>query len=200
MKKFIIISILVVAGLLFILITLPSKKPSTNGFSSLTISTPFTFKSAKAEQLSIEAFDLKEAKKYDEAIHLYREAIKIEPDNPKLFFDLSDCYALLDKLEEAISLLDTAITLDGSYAPFYNNRGLYHNNLYEEKKSIVDFKKAIELDPNNYVYYSNMALSYYYDKDFLNACEAFEISKGLDLSASDINSSEGLKELNVICK
>ena len=200
MKKYISISILVLVGLIFIIITSPSRRTSTQGFSHISVSTPFTFKSDEAEQLSIKAFDLKKANKYDKAIQLYREAIKIEPDNPKLYFDLSDCYCRINNLEKAISILDTAITLDSSYAPFYNNRGLYYNNLYEDKKSIVDFKKAIKLDPSNYVYYSNMALLYYYDGDFLNACQSFNSSKRLGLSYSDINSSEGLKELNKICK
>ena len=160
----------------------------------------FTFNTDKAEKLSMKAFDLKKTKDYDKAIQLYREAIQIEPDNPKLFFDLSDCYSKLNRLEQAISLLDTAIILDSSYAPFYKNRGLYYGNLNNSQKARIDFKKAIELDSSNFVIYANIALSYYYDKDSISACEAFRTSKSLGLTISSLNSNIGLRELNIICK
>src|SRR5687767_5501208 len=54
---------------------------------------PYKFKSAEAEQLSIEAFALKDEEKFSEAVGLYKKAIAIEPDNPKLYFDMAECYA-----------------------------------------------------------------------------------------------------------
>lgn len=203
MKIYIIASLLVLMGLIFIITTNSLRSNSNQGFKDgfcIPISTPFTFKTDEAEQLSIKAFNLKESNEYDEAIQLYLYAIKVEPDNPQLFFDLSYCYSRMNKLEQAIKLLDTAITLDSSFAPFYNNRGLFYGNLGNNQQAICDFKKAIQLDSSNYIIYANFALSYLHEKDSLNACEAFRNSKRLGLTVSSLNSSSGLSELNMICK
>jgi tetratricopeptide (TPR) repeat protein len=61
--------------------------------SEVSISLPYKFTTEKAEQLSIDAFELKKVKKYDEAIFLCQKALTIEQTNPKLLFDISDCYS-----------------------------------------------------------------------------------------------------------
>ena len=137
MKKYLAISILILTVLVFNIITNTSKENLKSGFpddSYVTVSEPFTFQTEKAELLSVKAFDLKKRRNYYEAILLYREALEIEPDNPKLFFDLADCYSNINSLEYAVLLLDTAIILENSYAPFYNNRGLYYYNLIITKR------------------------------------------------------------------
>ncbi|MBK8141822.1 MAG: tetratricopeptide repeat protein [Chitinophagaceae bacterium] len=165
MKLFISILIVAFAGIIFVIITNSPRKHSKTGFPGQPIPTPFNFKTDKAEMLSIKAFKLNKQKEYDRAILLYREAIEIEPDNPKLFFDLSDCYFEINNLEQAILILDTAILLDSNYAPFYNNRGLYYCNLNKNKKGMIDLKKALQLDSSSYTIYLNLALAYYFDNN-----------------------------------
>jgi tetratricopeptide (TPR) repeat protein len=199
MKIFIPILILCIVALIFIFNTKSSNKHSRSGFSEITISEPFTFKTEKAEKLSIKAFELRKEKKYDKAIELYRKAIKIEPDNPKLFSDLSLCYSSMRNLDIAISILDSAISLDSEYAPFYSNRGLYYYNLHKIKEGISDLKKAIQLDSNNCIAYSNLALAYYSENKVAEACEAFKISKRLGLNSSKINYEKNFILIEMAC-
>lgn len=134
----------------------PSKSLDT--VASIPISLPYSFKTEEAEQLSIKAFDLRNGGQLDDAIRLCQEAINIEHDNPMLFFDISECYARSNRLNDAILAIDTAITLDSLYAPFYNNRGLYSYKVYNDQGAINDYKKAIELDSMSYIYHANLSL------------------------------------------
>ena len=150
---------------------------------SVPVNPPYGFDLKETELLSVRAFDLKRSKQYYESIVIYRQALKIEPHNPKLLFDMSECYAQINELESAISILDTAIILDSSYAPFYNNRGLMYYKLKENNKAIKDYQKAIQLDSIQWTFYANIALAYYYESDIEKACDALKRAKqlGLDL-------------------
>jgi len=150
--------------------------------------------------LSVKAFDLRKSEKYDKAIDLYRQAIKIEPDNPRLFFDLSDCYSRINQLEQAIVTLDTAILLDNSYAGFYNNRGLNYYKLDNDQNAISAFRWAIQLDSNNWLFYANMALAYYSGKDQEDACNALRTAKRLGLDLTNNVDQDELTELIKLCE
>lgn len=202
MKKRIKICPIVVVGLIFICLinTFCSRSKKNNSISWIPTNLPHQFKTAKGEQLSIEAFALKKAGKYDKAISLYRQAIIIESDNPRPFFDLAECLFQQDKLKEAIQAIDTAIILDTSYAGFYNNRGFYYYQLYDNQSAINNFKKAIDLDSTNYVFFANMALAYNGLNNSKEACKALDISKRLGLDLSDLNNERELIEIETFCK
>lgn len=168
--------------------------------SNLPITLPYTFKTPKAEQLSVTAFNLKKEGDYDEAIAKYKEAIKIEPANPKLFFDLSECYSRSDKANEAIASLETAIILDDSCAVCYNNLGLIYWQLYKDQYALNNYQKAIQLDSNNWVYYSNMSLAYYSNRETSQACKAFNRAKLLGLDEKTVKADKHLKEVEQLCR
>jgi len=157
------------------------------------IDIPYGFHFKETEELSIKAFELRKTKQYYEAIQLYRQAIKIEPNNPRLFFDLSDCYARVNNLESAISTIDTAIQIDSKYAAFYNNRGLIYYKLKENKKAINDYLKAIEIDSTQMTFYCNIALVYYYEEEFNKACEAIKKAESLGLEVDNYEEFERIK-------
>lgn len=203
MRKVLIISSLVFIGFIFILIT---KSPSTNKRNrkappkNIIIALPTSFKSEKTEQISVKAFALYEEKKYKEAIALYRFAIKLESGNPRLWFDLANCYMNMNNPEKAISLLDTAITLDSSYSAFYNNRGYLYYSLDYYQKAIEDLREAIQLDSGNWVIYLNIALAYYSNNNLQDACIALNSSKRLCPDWTQTAGIIKLEKLNEICK
>ena len=166
----------------------------------VSIDLPYTFKTEKAENLSIKAFALRKETKYDEAIKLYQQAIAIEPDNPKLFFDISECYANKKELNEAIFALDTAIKLDSLNPNFYNNRGLIYWKLYKDENAIIDYKHAIALGSQSWVTYSNLSIVYYWNKKQIEACETFKTAKKLGLPADVITNDKHLTVLQESCK
>jgi len=152
---------------------------------SIPIDMPFEFKKKEAEELSIKAFQLAKSKQYSDAIPIYRTAINIEPQNPKLYFDLANCYAFTDNLEQAILLLDTAIVLNSEFAPFYSNRGLLHYKLKQNDNAIRDFKYSIKLDSTNSKLYFNLSLVLYEQNQFEESCKAYKNAERLGLNTRD---------------
>ncbi|WP_047546360.1 tetratricopeptide repeat protein [Psychroserpens sp. Hel_I_66] len=156
--------------------------------SHYIVSFDFKFDYPETKLLNEKAFDLKEKQLYYDAIEVYEEARKLEPKNLSLLFELSEAYARTNELEIAVELLDKAIIVDSSYSEFYNNRGLLFYKLKKDEKAIIDYEKAIELDPNQPVYHANLALVYFYQDTFDKACEEIQIaeSRGFNLSDSKI--------------
>ena len=155
----------------------------------ISVELPYTFKYDKTERLCKRALRLRKIWQLDEAIEILYKARNLEPDNPGVLFHLSNFYARKDSLEKAILLLDTAIKIDHlQWAGLFNNRGLLYYKLSENKKAMEDYKNAINLDPENPIFYANLALVYYYEKDCNNACESLTKSEklGEDLSSQDL--------------
>lgn len=179
-----------------------TNRPKSNftTFTDVAISLPYSFKTKEAEQLSIKAFDLKKSRQFDEAIELYKKAISIEQDNPKLFFDMAECYASTDRLIIAVHLMDTAISLDSLYAPFYSNRGLYNYKLYNDQDAINDYKKAIKLDAKNDVFHINLASVYYSNNNFSEACAEFKLAILLGTTLDDLKGQPEVEKLKDLCK
>lgn len=138
----------------------------------VAITLPYEYKYPETEQLREKAYQLKSEEYYYEAMLVYNEARKIEPENPWLLFDLSEVYARTNHLETATALLDTAIMLNGTIAAFYGNRGLLHYKLKENSKAINDYLKAVQIDSINPHIYINLALVYYFENEFDRVCES----------------------------
>jgi tetratricopeptide (TPR) repeat protein len=160
--------------------------------NSVPVRLPYDYKYIETEQLSIKAHELKESRKYYEAINLYEEALRSEPRNPMILFDLAETYARINNLEQAVILLDTAIMVDSTYSGFYNNRGLLFYKLNENGRAIKDYLKAIEIDSTKTTFYYNIALVYYYEDDFIKACESINKAEQLGLNLSNY---KGLKRI-----
>lgn len=157
---------------------------------------PYSFEHVETENLSVQGFELRKQEKYEEAIPVYKQALQIEPTNPRLYFDLSTCYAYTNQLEKAISMLDTAIKLDSAFAPFYNNRGLLHYQLYQNELAIRDYKTAIALDSRDGTFYANLALAQNDQGLESEACES--VRKATELG-TDVNSYDQLKRIKNYC-
>lgn len=155
-----------------------------NPSEAVTIKFPHHFEHAETEQMSIKAFDLVKAKRYDEAIELYNVALQSEPVNLSLLFGLSEAYSKTNQLEQAILLLNKAIERDNTFSPFYNNRGLLYYKLVRNDEALADYEKAIQLDSTHFVYYANLALVLFDMNEVNRACEAVRKAQslGFDLS------------------
>ncbi|MFA8451946.1 MAG: tetratricopeptide repeat protein [Bacteroidales bacterium] len=159
---------------------------------AIEVKLPYNFKFHKTESLSIKAFEAQKQKEFILSISLYKQAIKIEPDNPRLHFGISECYACTNDLELAKNELDTAIHLDDNNPFFYNNRGLLYYKLNENSNAILDFKKAIEIDSTQYSFFCNLALVFNSTMEYDEACKM--IDKAEELGAN-INQYKLLKRI-----
>ncbi|HEX7845882.1 MAG TPA: tetratricopeptide repeat protein [Chitinophagaceae bacterium] len=131
------------------------------------------------------AFLFDKSQKYDSAIYFYKAARALEPNNTTILFYMSNSYAQLDNLSEAISLLDTAISIQNSFPAFFNNRGLYYYKLNQNDKAIENYHHAIDLDSTQPVFYCNLALVQYYQNDLDKACDAIKKLDELKFDYSD---------------
>jgi tetratricopeptide (TPR) repeat protein len=144
------------------------------------IKIPYGFKFKETEELSKRAFDLRKSFNYYPAIVLYQTALKIEPNNPRIYFDQSECYARINELEIAICKLDTAISIDSTWAGFFNNRGLLYYKLGKPQNAIKDYQKALYVDSTQLSIYANLALAFYDIKDIESSFEAIKKARNFD--------------------
>ncbi len=105
-------------------------------------------------------------KKLEEIIEDSNKSIKL---NPKLntFYNRAVTYISLKSHNNAISDIKQVIKLnpndDGAYdllGIVYSDLGLIHNDNTYFEKAIIEFNKAIKINPNNALYYSNIGLVY----------------------------------------
>lgn len=158
----------------------------------VSIITPYKFRYKETEELSVQAFEYRKSKNYYPAIIIYQNAIKLEPENPRLYFDQAECYAIINKLEIAVSKLDTAILIDSTWAGTFNNRGLLFYKLGKSNNAIKDYLKALSLDSTQLSIYANLALAYFGIKDYDKSCEAI---KRLDNTNLDDRTIQRIKQI-----
>lgn len=126
----------------------------------------------------LETVTIKKARKLreqgylNEAIALFKEAIANDPNNHLAYSELG--YTLLENGEDGIEYLYQACLQDSLNSNYWNGLAIQvshyndkvHGNLEMMKLSFTAYYKAIELNPNQSSYYSNLALllfkSYYY--------------------------------------
>lgn len=159
---------------------------------------PYEFQFKETEELSNKAFDLRKSERFSEAIQVYRQAMKLEPQNLRLFFDISYCYAEDNDLETAKSILDSAIIIDSTNANFYCNRGLLYYKLKENHKAISDYERAIQIDSTNSIFYANLALVYYDENLYDKSCKSISKAESIGLDNAANNELNWIK--NKICK
>ena len=74
----------------------------------------------------------------------------------KELFELDKLFKL-NKFEEVVSKTQKLIKSGNIIPPFYNLRGVSLENIGQNDKAIKNFQEAIQKDPNEISYYSNLA-------------------------------------------
>jgi tetratricopeptide (TPR) repeat protein len=90
-------------------------------------------------------------KDFGQAAADYAKVIALKEDNPFTYADLATCLGHLEKWEEAKGILDQAIALRPSLPSSYLQRAGLHLTLYELDPAAQDCRKAMELDPRNFL-------------------------------------------------
>ncbi|RKX19384.1 MAG: hypothetical protein DRP51_07515 [Candidatus Zixiibacteriota bacterium] len=91
------------------------------------------------------------AKKY------YQQLIDKEPREGRYRWNLAECFARLNKPEEAIRVLKEAIAKLGANPVAYSQIAVNHITLREFDQAEIYFRKAIEFDPQNVSLWINLA-------------------------------------------
>ncbi|MGF1533517.1 MAG: tetratricopeptide repeat protein [Bernardetiaceae bacterium] len=100
---------------------------------------------------------------YKDATHaLVREGSEKFPDDIYLLGRSIDFYIYDGKSKEAIQMLHKATKLAPDNAVLYTNLGLlYYRDFQDEPKAIENYKKSIEIDPNDFNSQMGMAIIHY---------------------------------------
>ena len=103
----------------------------------------------KAVSLMIKAIDCKKNKAYKDALQFLKDADACYPDYAPICFHLSDVYYEMDFEKEAYDYYQNAVSKDSSYKTVYNNRGYLFESKNKLKEGEDEYKKMLELDPQN---------------------------------------------------
>ena len=113
--------------------------------------------------------------KYQAAIELYNEAIKLDPNYAPAYNNRGMVYADLKRYLDAIADFNKSIELKNPTLHFaYNNRGMAYTNIQNYEQAISDYNRAIEINPNFEKAYNNRGVVYFYLKDYQKAISNYE--------------------------
>ena len=102
---------------------------------------------------NIDAFKLFEIKKFDQALKLVNETLKISPLSIESLYIKSLLLMEMNENQQSLKLLEQIISLGCQDANVYNQQGIALIGVNELKKAILSFQNAIDLDPTSIVNY-----------------------------------------------
>lgn len=108
---------------------------------------------------------LQKAKKYKKAIECFKEAIRLEPDNPNAHYGLGYTYAEFGDYEQAIKSYQQVLRNDPDCAFAHVNLGRIYDDLGDNKKATKSYQQAIRSDPDCAYAYYNLAFQYSFTSD-----------------------------------
>ena len=100
--------------------------------------------------------------KYEEAVKNYHRALDFDPNSDYALGQLADAYQTLGNTEAAEAAYKNAIALRRSYWGVYSGLGVFYFAQARYSEAADMFSKVVELAPNNYHGYSNLAAAYLY--------------------------------------
>ncbi|XP_008061807.1 small glutamine-rich tetratricopeptide repeat-containing protein alpha isoform X2 [Carlito syrichta] len=110
--------------------------------------------SAEAERLKTEGNEQMKVENFEAAVHFYGKAIELNPANAVYFCNRAAAYSKLGNYSGAVRDCERAICIDPAYSKAYGRMGL---NKHAE--AVAYYRKALELDPDNETYKSNLKIA-----------------------------------------
>lgn len=83
------------------------------------------------------------------AVKHYSEAIRRNPDDPKLYSNRAACYTKLAAFDLGLKDCDTCTELDEKFIKGWIRKGKILQGMQMASKALAAYQKAIEIDPNN---------------------------------------------------
>jgi Flp pilus assembly protein TadD len=102
---------------------------------------------------------LLDANAVPEAKLTFDKAIALFPQSPGAYTGLGFVYLVKDQPEEAVRSFGRALALNSRYTKAFNGYGVALDMLKDHKAAQANYRAAMELDPTNPSYESNLALS-----------------------------------------
>ena len=90
-----------------------------------------------------------ELNNYDKALADYKKAFALNPNYVTAIDNIGAIFGLRAQYDSALFYLNIALQKNPGYIPSYRNRGLVNLELKRNEDAIKDFKKILELNPND---------------------------------------------------
>jgi tetratricopeptide (TPR) repeat protein len=112
-----------------------------------------------SNDLNDRAIELMQARRFAEAIPLFRKAIEQDPSHWGYWYMAGQCYRFLNDLDNAVTYLKKSVALKSDEPTVQLALGiaLQLTNRFEE--AIDAFRRAIEIDPDYELAYNSLALT-----------------------------------------
>ena len=107
-----------------------------------------------------QGIQLFEQGEYEAAILEYDEAIRLDPEYARAYYDRGTVYGALGQYEQAIQEYNEAIRLDPEDVWALGNRGSSYFDLGQYQRAIQDFDEAARLNPEEGLIYANRMMAY----------------------------------------
>jgi len=104
---------------------------------------------AKAEEEKDKGNDAFKKGDYATAVKFYTEAIKRNPEDPKLYSNRAACYTKLAAFDLGLRDCDKCVELDPKFIKGWIRKGKILQGMQDAGKAMTAYEKALEVDPNN---------------------------------------------------
>lgn len=112
----------------------------------------------RADLHAARAEALEELGRRELSIQAYGEAIRLDPGEPLYFLSRGQAHEREGATELSIADLTHAIRLsEGTYASAFSSRGVAKYNVGDLQGALADYTRAIELEPDEPIYWRNRA-------------------------------------------
>ncbi|MBA2652699.1 MAG: tetratricopeptide repeat protein [Tatlockia sp.] len=128
------------------------------------------------EKLFKEAYELQRQGQLEEAIRLYGELLKIQPEHAQALNFVGIAYAQLGDLEKAVVFLRQAIHLEATNAHFHNNLANVYKNARQMNEAIKHYSEAIKLAPFYAQAHHNLATVYASQNNYKDALNHYRLA------------------------
>jgi len=115
-----------------------------------------------------------EEQKFDDAILIYGRLISSSPDDAWLHHAIGLCFTQLNRQEEALASLDTAIRLSPNEGIFFYHIGLVFERTSEVELAIKAYERSLELNNTLVVAWNSLAQLYIVNNELDKAKTAYE--------------------------
>jgi tetratricopeptide (TPR) repeat protein len=141
--------------------------------------------------------ELKDRKRFDEALASFDRAIALQPDYAEAYNSRGIVLAIQNRFDDAIAGFDSAIALKPDYAEAHNNRGIVLHDLARLDDALASFDKAIALQPDNASAYNNRGVALQDTKRHDDALASYDTAIALkpDYAAAYYNRGSVLQDL-----
>ncbi|MBI2267349.1 MAG: tetratricopeptide repeat protein [Armatimonadetes bacterium] len=119
-------------------------------------------------------------KHYQQALHLFQDALKDGMDTAEVHNRIGDAYVGLNKNDDALKAYEAAIAKNPKMAVAHSNLGYVHKQLGNMDAAMGEFRKAVELDPKDTFSHGQLGLLHQKREAYHDAIQSYRRALELD--------------------